>query len=112
MVDRTNYPDKDHTLELQVRQLFARQKLPEALCLRLADKQLISLERISMLGETVAETKGTILALFPGDALGLSDPARLMSTVFIAAVWQAAKSLQLHMAGRRARMEEDPHKIP
>ena len=112
MVDRTVYTDLDHTPELPLRQLFARQKLPEALCKLLADTKFLSLERVAMLGESVGECKLSITAMFKPDELGGSDPERLVHTLFIAAVWQAARTLQVHMAGRRARMEEDPHKIP
>ncbi|CAE7645183.1 unnamed protein product [Symbiodinium necroappetens] len=69
----------DKIPELALRQIFGRQKLPEDLCLLLADKGMLSVERVAML---------------------------------LAAIWKSSSTLQEHVATRRAKMEEDPSKIP
>ena len=62
MVDRTNYP-ADKTPKLAVRQIFGRQKLPENLCLLMPDSGMLAIERIAMLGDTIASAKTTIRAI-------------------------------------------------
>ena len=112
MVDRTVYPDKDKVPELALRQIFGRQKLPEDLCLLLADKGMLSVERVAMLGDTTTSVKATIKAIVGDDAkFGPDEPARELSLTLLAAVWKSASTLQEHVATRRAKTQEDPSKI-
>ena len=115
MVDRTVYPDKDKVpeLALRLRQIFGRQKLLEDLCFLLADKGMLSVERVAMLGDTIISVKATIKAIVGDDAkFGPDEPARELSLTLLAAVWKSTSTLQEHVATRRAKMEEDPSKIP
>ncbi|CAE7390539.1 unnamed protein product [Symbiodinium necroappetens] len=113
MVDRTVYPDKDKVPELALRQIFGRQKLLEDLCFLLADKGMLSVERVAMLGDTITSVKATIKAIVGDDAkFGPDEPARELSLTLLAAVWKSTSTLQEHVATRRAKMEEDPSKIP
>ena len=57
MVDRTVYFDKDKVPELALRQIFGRQKLPEPLCLLIADKDRLLVECMAMLGDSIASVK-------------------------------------------------------
>ena len=111
MVDKTSYTGA--VPDLAVRQIFGRQKLPENLCLLMADSSLLSIERIAMLGDTISQAKTTLKAIVNDDAkFGADNAARELSLTLLAAVWKASAALQDHTAARRAKMEEDPSKIP
>lgn len=111
MVDRTTYP-ADQVPELALRQIFGRQRLPEPLCLLMAEVGLRSLDTFAMLGDTIAAVKTTLRAVVPDPArLGANDPARELALTSLAAVWKTCSTLQEHFASRRAKMEEDPTKV-
>ena len=113
MVDRTVYPDKDKVPELALRQIFGRQKLPESLCLLMADKGMLLVERMAMLGDSIASVKATLKAIVGDDTkFGAHAPAQELSLTLLTAVWKSASVLQEHISARRAKMEEDPSKIP
>ncbi|CAE7942400.1 unnamed protein product, partial [Symbiodinium necroappetens] len=98
MVDRTVYPDKDKVPELALRQIFGRQKLPEPLCLLMADKGMLLVERMAIVGDD--------------SKFGPDGPAQELSLTLLTAVRKSASVLQEHISARRAKMEEDPSKIP
>ena len=113
MVDRTVYPDKDKVPELALRQIFGRQKLPESLCLLMADKGMLLAERMAMLGDSIASVKATLKAIVGDDTkFGADAPAQELSLTLLTAVWKSASVLQEHISARRAKMEEGPSKIP
>jgi hypothetical protein len=112
MVDRTVYPT-DTAPDTGLRQIFARQRLPENLCLLIASAGIKSIEQMAMLGDTLQVTKDTVKILITDlSLLGATPAAQTLALTSIAAVWKASSVLQDHFATRRARMEEDPHKIP
>ena len=113
MVDRTVYPEKDKVPELALRLIFGRQKLPEPLCLLMADKGMLLVERMAMLGDSIASVKATLKAIVGDDTkFGADAPAQELSLTLLTAVWRSASVLQEHISARRAKMEEDPSKIP
>ena len=113
MVDRTVYLDKARTPELALRQIFGRQRVPEDLCLLMADKGMLSVERMAMLGDSIASVKATLKAIVGDDTkFGADGAAQELSLTLLVAVWKSASVLQEHVASRRAKMEEDPSKIP
>ena len=113
MVDRTTYPDVDKVPDLAVRQIFGRQKLPTAQCLVMAENGMLSVERFSMLGESISVVKATLKAIVGDDSkFGADLAAQELSLTLLAAVWKSASTLQEHVSARRAKMEEDPSKIP
>ena len=113
MVDRTTYSDADHTPDLPLRQIFGRQRLPSDLCKTVADANLLTVETFSMLGDTIAAVKTTLKAIIPDeDKLGPDPPARELALAALAAVWKTCSTMQDHFAARRAKMEEDPSKVP
>ena len=65
-----------------------------------------------MLGDTAAAVKATLKTLVDPAALGADEAARELSLMQIAAVWHACHALQTQFATRRAKMEEDPSKVP
>ena len=113
MVDRTRYPDRMSTPDLALRQIFARQKVPSATCLLFSSSGLTSIDRVATLGDSNSSvrTSFTILAGGP-DQLGPDDRAREMVLVQVVAVWKSSAALKECFDTRRAKMEEDPHKIP
>ena len=112
MVDRTTYADEGHTPKIALRQIFGRQNLPSALCLSAANAGLLSVEVFAMLGDTAQAAKDQLRALIPADELGADQAARALALMQLAAVWLACQALQTQFAARRARMEEDPAKVP
>ena len=113
MVDRTVYTDAAHTPDLPLRQIFGRQRVPEDLCKRVADSKLLTVETFAMLGDTIAAVKTTLKALIPDPShLGPDPPAQELALATLAAVWKTCSTMQDHFAARRAKMEEDPSKVP
>ena len=112
MVDRTKYPD-DQIPDLALRQVFGRQKLSEQLCLLMAGCGLLNVETVAMLGESITGVKTTLKTIVGDeDKLGATDAARELALTSMAAVWKMCSTLQEHFAARRAKMEEDPTKVP
>jgi len=67
-----------------------------------------------MLGQDLSSAKETLRKLWEAamTPLGADAASQELSVMSLAAVWQAAQALQTQYASRRARMEEDPNKIP
>ena len=112
MVDRTKDPD-DKVPDLALRQVFGRQRLPEDLCLLMANCKLLNVESFAMLGDSIAGVKTTLKTIVQDeDKLGRTEAEREISLTSLAAIWKMCSSLQDHFAARRAKMEEDPTKVP
>ena len=112
MVDRTTYTDEDHTPKIALRQIFGRLNLKQNLCKLAADAGLLSVEVVAMLGDSAAAVKESINKLVPERDLGTDEASRELSLMQLAAVWHACHALQTQFASRRAKMEEDPSKVP
>ena len=111
MVDRTVYTGA--VPDLALRQVFGRQRLPESMCLLMAEVGLLTVETFAMLGDTIAAVKTTLQAMVADETrLGDSEAARHLALTSLAAVWKVCSTLQEHSAARRAKMEEDPTKVP
>ena len=112
MVDRTVYaPDK--IPELPLRQIFGRQRLSNDLCKLMSEVGLRTVEHFAMLGDSIASTKTTLKELVPDHSqLGADAPAQQLALTALAAVWKTCSTMQDHFAARRAKMEEDPSKVP
>eukprot|EP00438_Fugacium_kawagutii_P023814 Skav204935 [mRNA] locus=scaffold2514:68997:87350:+ [translate_table: standard] len=112
MVDRTTYADEAHTPKIALRQIFGRLGLREPLCRAAADASLLTVEVFAMLGDTAANAKTALRTLIPAASLGTDAATTELSLMQLAAVWHSCHALQGQFATRRARMEEDPNKIP
>ena len=113
MVDRTTYTDADHTPDLPLRQIFGRQRVPPDLCKTVADARLLTVETFAMLGDTIAAVKQTLKAMITDPLqFGPDGPAQELALTTLAAVWKTCSTMQDHLAARRAKMEEDPSKVP
>eukprot|EP00913_Durusdinium_trenchii_P004004 g3708.t1 len=86
--------------------------LKSELCVAAADAGLLSVEVFAMLGDTAAAAKTALKAIVPEHALGATGGERELGVMQLASVWLACQALQTQFATRRARMEEDPNKIP
>ena len=112
MVDRTVYDDAA-TPELSLRQVFGRNRLATTLCKLAADKGLLSVETFAMLGDSIGTVKTTLKTIIGDDTLLGADPAaQELALTSLAAIWRTCSTLQEHFASRRAKMEEDPSKVP
>ena len=112
MVDRTEYNDT-HVPDLAVRQVFGRQRVKSELCKLAADAGLLTVETFAMLGDDIAAVKATLKAMIPEAAsLGTDVPEQELALTSLAAVWKTCSTMQDHFATRRAKMEEDPSKVP
>ena len=112
MVDRTKYDSEEKTPKIALRQIFGRLNLQSELCKSAANAGLLSVEIFAMLGDSAKAAKDQIKILIPDDELGSTAPERDLAGMQLAAVWLACSALQTQFASRRARMEEDPSKIP
>ena len=66
-----------------------------------------------MLGDSIAGVKTTLKTIVHDeDKLGSTEAEREISLTSLAAIWKMCSSLQDHFAARRAKMEEDPSKVP
>ncbi|CAL1129875.1 unnamed protein product, partial [Cladocopium goreaui] len=112
MVDRTNY-DIDKTPELPLRQILGRQRVPTELCKLAADSGLLTVETFAMLGDTIHAVKAALRTIVAdNNRLGADAPAQELALTNLAAVWKTCSTMQDHFAARRAKMEEDPSKVP
>ena len=66
MVDKTVCPN-GKSPDLAMRQILGRQKVPEDLCLLMAEVSMLSVERLAMLGETIRAVKTTLNAIVNDD---------------------------------------------
>lgn len=113
MVDLTVYTDKDFTPDNALRQIFARQKLPSKLCLVIANAGLLSVDNMAVLGDNLKDMKDMFKDIIGDESkLGGTDPEISLAYNKIAAVWRNCMVLADHFATKRARMEEDPSKVP
>ena len=112
MVDRTVY-DPAFVPELALRQIFGRQRLPPDLCRLIADRRLLTIEAFAMLGDTIADVKNAVRTIIGDETLlGSNAGEREIALTSIAAAWKTCSTMQDHFAARRAKMEEDPTKVP
>lgn len=112
MVDRTTYTDEAHTPKIALRQIFGRLGLKTDLCNAAADAGLLNVEVFAMLGDTAAASKTALRTLIQDAALGANQAEIELALMQLAAVWHSCHALQGQFATRRARMEEDPNKVP
>ena len=112
MVDRTVYPD-GKVPDLLLRQVYGRQRLSTDLCLLMAESGLTTVEAFAMLGDTIAGVKTTIKTIVDDETKLGDNPAKVeVALTSLAAVWKVCSTFQEHFAARRAKMEEDPTKVP
>ena len=112
MVDRTVYANEAHTPKIALRQIFGRLGLRTELCRAAADSGLVSVEVFAMLGDAAAAVKTALRTVIPTAALGANAADQELALMQLAAVWHSCHALQGQFATRRARMEEDPNKVP
>ena len=112
MVDRATYTDVAHTPAISLGQIFGRLGLRENLCKAAADAGMLKVEFVAMLSDTSATVKTNLRTMIEEAKLGTTPAEIELSLMQLSAVWQACSALQNQFATRRARMEEDPNKVP
>eukprot|EP00913_Durusdinium_trenchii_P001172 g1078.t1 len=66
-----------------------------------------------MLGDTIADVKNAVRTIIGDETLlGSNAGEREIALTSIAAAWKTCSTMQDHFAARRAKMEEDPTKVP
>ena len=110
MVDTTRYPSVDGTPELAVRQIMVRARVPETLRLALAGKNLLDADAWAVVGESLSDFKENISRLM-SDQIG-QGADREANLICLSAAWRKCRALAEGRDTRRARLEEDPHRIP
>ena len=66
-----------------------------------------------MLGDTIHAVKAALRTIIAdNNRLGPDAPAQELALTNLAAVWKTCSTMQDHFAARRAKMEEDPSKVP
>ena len=87
-------------------------RLPTNLCRLIADRRLLTVEAFAMLGDTIAAVKQAAKTIIGDDTLlGASAGEQEISLTSIAAAGKTC-SYAGPLRGRRAKMEEDPTKVP
>ena len=113
MVDRTVYNSKETTPDLALRQVFGRHKTPSEVCVLFANNNLLSIEVVAVLGDSHDSVRRNFAMLIGGEEhLGSSDQIKTLRIIQVIAVWTSCSHLNACTAQRRAKMEEDPHRIP
>ena len=113
MVDRTAYPDKDHTPEQAVRNIFGRQHAQADVCLLFSKFKLLSYARIAMLGKDEDAVRKSFTAIIGGeDKLGADASEIELNWLTVTAVWLACRNLVTAMSTRQAKMLDDPSIVP
>ena len=112
-MDRTTYVSKAQTPDLALRQIFGRHRSPSELCLLFAKSSLLNIETVAVLGENHAAVRASFIRLIGGEEqLGGDDQTRELRLIQVVTVWNSCQALNTCFAQRRAKMEEDPHKVP
>ena len=113
MVDLTAYPTLEATPELAVRQILVRARVPPDLRLAVAAKGLLDADTWAAVAETLESFKTNIARLLNEQSLGADNsPTREANLIYLAAAWRKCRALAEGRDTRRARLEEDPHRIP
>ena len=111
MVDRTSYPP-GHEPENTLRQIFGQQRVDPLVCLALTSKGIRSVARMAMIAADQSGLEKAVPLLLGAQLYGSNELEQLLAVSTIGAFWSAARTQQDQFNQRRARMEEDPHKIP
>ena len=112
MMDATVYPSADLTPELAVRQIFVKTRVSEALQLIAAKKGLLDADSWAAIADNLEKFREHIVRLIPPDELGDAEDAREASLITLPATWRKCRALADGRDTRRARLEEEPFRIP
>jgi hypothetical protein len=73
----------------------------------------LNIETVAVLGENHAAVRTNFVRLIGGgDTLGATDQVQELRLLQEVTVWNSCQALNTCFAQRRAKMEEDPHKVP
>ena len=112
-VDNTDYEAagvKDPP-EPGLRTVFVHEKIETPLRIVLAKKGLITMRKFAMLGQTEDKFEARMKSILGVD-LGATDPEKDLNLTMLAVVWKSCQVSMDFELTQRARLQEDPSKIP
>ena len=112
MMDETRYASLDMTPELALRQIFVKTRMPSNIRLLVANKGLLDADAWAAVGEALEQFKTNITRLLTAEALGADEAEREGNLICLSATWRKCRALAEGRDTRRARLEEDPLRIP
>ena len=112
MVNTTEYPSKDKTPDLAVKQVFVKTLLPQALRLKAAEAGLLDPDAWAAASDTLEGFKKNVERIFTREVLGEGDTEVETARIPQAAAWRKCKALAEARDSRRSRLEEDAHRSP
>ena len=112
-VDNTDYAAAGvrEPPEPGLRTVFVHEKIDEALRIALAKKGLITIRKFAMLGQTEDKFEQRMSSIL-GPDLGGDQPTKDLNLTMLAVVWKSCQVSTEFEFTQRARLQEDPNKIP
>jgi hypothetical protein len=118
-LDATIYTDKEHTPELALRQIFVVTNVDLAQRKALADMMFVKVDNFAAVADSATGFRTQICLILSAnaasadaDGLGNSIAAKAANLAFLSGAWRKCATLATHRDSQRARLEEDPLKIP
>lgn len=111
MADSTNYT-AENTPELAVRQILLKSRAPENLGVALANLGFIDPDSWSAIADFQSDFKEAVKGLVTEADLSVDERSRNATLILLTAAWKKCTALASCLDTRRARLEEDPHRIP
>ena len=112
-VDNTDYKGAGvaDPPEPGLRTVFVHEKIDEALRIALAKKGLTTIRKFAMLGQTEDKFEARLKSILGGD-LGADAPTQDLNLTMLGVVWKSCQVSMEFEFTQRARLQEDPTKIP
>ena len=118
-LDATIYSDKERPPELALRQIFEKTRVGATLRKALADLMFLEVDNFAAVADSAATFRTQIVLIIGADAasatpdnLGDSIQAKAANLAFLSGAWRKCSTLATHRDSQRARLEEDPLRIP
>ena len=117
-IDNTDYAE-GFVPELALKQIFAKTRLPATLRRKMADLNFLDVDNFAAISDSASGFRTAVQQIIAADgttatpdALGDDLPSKAASLAFLAGAWRKCTTLSNHRDGQRARLEEDPTRIP
>ena len=110
-MDATIHPD-GVTVEATLKKVWQSTNLPAQFSVKMATQGLTELSIFDGISDTLTGFKESISTFFEEAELGATPPARILSLTRMGTAWEFARSLVKEKEANRARLLEDPNRIP
>eukprot|EP00971_Amphidinium_carterae_P275780 5472335-Amphidinium_carterae.1 len=77
----------------------------------MAAKGIVSIDHIASISDSLSGFKDAITVMFEGH-LGDKDADKQLNLMYLATLWRKASTISSEQDKRRARLEEDPDRVP